>query len=87
MGGTGGVKMQKTSKTIITLMTLTLALSLIGHVLGNGQEYETVGGEISQTSYITTFLVPALIIIGIFVAIVVLGVIHTKSKTDSNTSA
>ena len=82
--------MRRISKTIITLMTLVVTVSLIGNVLGfaNGEsEYETVGREISQTSYITTFLVPALVIIGIFGAMIILGVIRISFKSDANESA
>ena len=79
--------MRRMSKTIITLMTLVLAVSLIGHVWGDEVEYETVGGELSQTSYITTFLVPALVIIGIFGAMIILGVIRISFKSDANESA
>ena len=76
--------MRKLSKIIITLMTLVVAVSLIGHVWAVG--YETVGGELSQTSYITTFLVPALVILGIFGAMIILGVIRISSKSDANES-
>lgn len=79
--------MRRISKTIITLMTLVVAVSLIGHVWGNTFQYETVGGELSQTSYITTFLVPALIILGIFGAMIILGVIRILFKSDANESA
>lgn len=83
--------MRRLSKTIITLMTLVLAVSLIGNVVGfaNGEEngYETIGGEISPINFITTFLVPALVILGIFGALIILGVIRIKFKSDANESA
>ena len=78
--------MRRMSKTIITLMTLVFTVSLIGHVWGD-LGYETVGGEISPINFITTFLVPALVILGIFGALIILGVIHIKFKTDANETA
>ena len=78
--------MRRLSKTIITLMTLVVAVSLIGQVWGF-EGYETVGGEISPINFITTFLVPALVILGIFGALIILGVIRIKFKSDANESA
>ncbi|MGD9131086.1 MAG: hypothetical protein PVH73_05880 [Candidatus Bathyarchaeota archaeon] len=76
--------MQRTSKIMITVMALVVAVSLIGNVWGNG--YETVGGEVAPINFITTFLVPALVIIGIFGALIMLGVIRIKFKSDANES-
>jgi len=66
-------------------MTLVVAVSLIGNVWG--YSYETVGGEVAPINFITTFLVPALVIIGIFGALLILGVIRIKFKSDANESA
>ena len=74
--------MRRTSKIIVTLMALVVAVSLIGNVWGSS--YETVGGEVAPMNFITTFLVPALVIIGIFGALVILGVIRIKFKSDTN---
>jgi len=63
-------------------MTLVVAVSLIANVWGNNG-YETVGGEVAPINFITTFLVPALIIIGIFGALIILGVIRIKFKADA----
>jgi len=79
--------MQRTSKLTVALVTLVLAFSLIGHVWGISDGYEPVGGGLSQTSYITTFLVPILIIIGIFGALIIVGVIRIKFECDANESA
>ena len=83
--------MRRTSKIIITVMTLVVAVSLIGNVLGykkgDGDSYETVGGEVAPINFITTFLVPALVILGIFGALIILGVIRIKFKTDVNETA
>ena len=73
--------MRRMSKIIVTLMTLVVAVSLIGQVWGYG--YETVGGEVAPINFITTFLVPALVIIGIFGALLILGVIRIKFKADA----
>ena len=78
--------MRRMSKIIVTLMTLVVAVSLIGQVWGI-TPYETVGGEISPINFITTFLVPALVILGIFGALIILGVIRIKFKTDANETA
>jgi hypothetical protein len=80
MCGTGAVKMKKTA--IITLLVLTIALSLVANVWGdmNGG-YETVGGTISQTNFITAFLVPAVIAISIFGAILLLAFVRLKRQT------
>jgi hypothetical protein len=80
------VKMRRTSKIIVTLTALVFAVSLIGQVWGEDQQYETVGGEVAPINFITTFLVPALVIIGIFSALVILGVIRIKFKSDANES-
>jgi len=79
--------MRRTSRITIALLSLVVAVSLIGQVWGNAVSYETVGGEISPINFITTFLVPALIIIGIFGALLILGVIRIKFKSDANESA
>ena len=78
--------MRRMSKIIVTLMTLVVAVSLIGQVWGI-TSYETVGGEISPINFITTFLVPALVILGIFGALIILGVIRIKFETDANETA
>jgi uncharacterized membrane protein YphA (DoxX/SURF4 family) len=81
--------MRRTSKIAITVMTLVFAVSLIGHVWGSvvrGDDYVTVGGEVAPINFVTTFLVPALVIIGIFGALLVLGVIRIKFKSDANES-
>jgi uncharacterized membrane protein YphA (DoxX/SURF4 family) len=83
------VKMRRTSKITITVMTLVFAISLISHVWGivvRGDDYVTVGGEVAPINFVTTFLVPALVIIGIFGALLVLGVIRIKFKSDANES-
>jgi len=77
--------MRRTSKIMITLMTLVVAVSLMGQVWGFTQ-YETVGGEVAPINFITTFLVPALVIVGIFGALVILGVIRIKFGSDANES-
>jgi hypothetical protein len=79
------VKMQRTSKIMITLMTFVVTVSLIGNVWGNG--YETVGGGVAPINFITTFLVPALVILGIFGALIILGVIRINFKSDANENA
>lgn len=81
--------MRKTSKVIVTLMTLVVAVSLMGNVLvsAQGDGYETVGGEVAPINFITTFLVPALVIIAIFAALIILGVIRIKFESDANESA
>ncbi len=88
MRGISGVKMRKMTKILIAFMTLMTALSLMGAIgFANGQDgYETVGGEVAPINFITTFLVPALIMLGIFGAIIVLGVIHIKFESDANES-
>ncbi|TRZ50481.1 MAG: hypothetical protein D4S01_06650 [Dehalococcoidia bacterium] len=53
----------------------------------NGFACETVGGEVAPINFITTFLVPALVIIGIFGALIILGVIRISLKADANESA
>lgn len=50
-------------------------------------QYETVGGEISSTNFMTTFLVPTLVILGIFGALLILGVIRISSKSGANKRA
>jgi len=80
---------KKRMHTISIVITLLIIVSLIGYVWGyveNGFQYETIGGEISPINFITTFLVPALIIIGIFGTLIVLGIIRI-SKADANESA
>jgi hypothetical protein len=79
--------MRRTSKTMITVMTLVLAVSLICHVWGIDNGYETVGGEVAPINFITTFLVPTLVIIGVFGALIALGVIRIKFESDANESA
>jgi len=79
--------MRRTSKIIVTLMALVVAVSLIGQVWGNEVDYETVGGEVAPINFITTFLVPALVIIAIFAALIILGVIRIKFESDANESA
>lgn len=74
--------MQKMSKLSIALLVLAVAVSLTSGVWANG--YETVGGEISQTSFITVFLVPAIVTIGVFGAILLIGYIRTRTKTHSD---
>ncbi len=50
-------------------------------------QYETVGGEISPNNFITTFLVPTLVLLGIFGALLILGVISISSKSGANERA
>jgi hypothetical protein len=78
--------MRRMTKTVITFMTFILATSLIGLAWGNDDGYETVGGEVAPINFITTFLVPALVIIGIFGALLLLGVIRIKFGSDANES-
>jgi hypothetical protein len=61
-------------------------MTKIGHVWGIDDGYETVGGEVAPINFITTFLVPALVIIGIFGALLALGVIRIKFGSDANKS-
>jgi uncharacterized membrane protein len=81
---------RRTTKIMITVVTLLVAVSLIGNVWGykkgDGNGYETVGGEVAPTNFITTFLMPALVIIGIFSALLALGAIRIKFKSDANKS-
>jgi hypothetical protein len=79
--------MRRMFKVIVTLMALIVAVSLIGQVWGDDVGYETVGGEVAPINFITTFLVPALVIIGIFVALLILGVIRIKFESDTNETA
>jgi hypothetical protein len=79
--------MRKISTLTIALVSLVVVVSLIGQVWGNDFDYVTVGGEVAPINFITTFLVPALIIIGIFGALLILGVIRIKFKADANESA
>jgi hypothetical protein len=81
--------MQKTSKLIITIAALVVTVSLMSNVLvfANGDGYETVGGEVAPINFVTTFLVPALIIIGVFVALVILGVIRIRFDSGADKSA
>lgn len=72
--------MKKTSTLPLVVLTLLFAFSLISCVWGDSYGYETVGGTISQTSFITVFLVPALIAIGIFGAIALFAFVRIKSK-------
>ena len=51
-----------------------------------GNPYTTVGGERDPINFITTFLVPALVIIGIVGALLILRVIRI-SKADANQTA
>jgi hypothetical protein len=82
------VKMRRTSKVMITVMALVVAVSLMSNVLVYAEQgYETVGGEVAPINFITTFLVPALVIITIFGALITLGVIRIKFKSDANESA
>jgi uncharacterized membrane protein len=82
--------MRRTSKLILTLTTIVVVLSFVGNIVGyaNGEQdgYETVGGEVAPISFITTFLVPALVIIAIFAALVILGVIRIRFESDANES-
>jgi hypothetical protein len=74
----------KLSKPLITLLILSIAVALIGSANAFEYEtYETVGGEISQTNFITVFLAPTLVAISIFGAIILLGVIRARSKTET----
>ena len=75
--------MRKISKSIIALTAFVVAASLVGHVWALTL-YETVGGEIAPINFITTFLVPAIVVIAIFGALIVLGVIRIRS--DANKS-
>ncbi|HDQ05511.1 MAG TPA: hypothetical protein ENN36_02165 [Candidatus Bathyarchaeota archaeon] len=81
--------MQRTSKVTVTLIALVVAVSLIGNTLTFAQDdgYETVGGEVAPINFITTFLVPALVVIGILGALLILGVIRIKFESDANESA
>ena len=75
----------KMSKPLITLLVLSVAVALIGTVNAFEYEYyETVGGEISQTNFITVFLAPTLVAISIFGAIVLLGVLRARSETETD---
>ena len=77
------------TKIMIAFMTLMTALSLMGTIgFANGEDgYETVGGEVAPINFITTFLVPALVMLGIFGAIIALGVIRIKFESNANKSA
>lgn len=78
MWGTGAVKMKKTAT--IALLILTIELSLIASVWGKLNGYEAVGGTISQTNFITVFLVPAVIAFSIFGAILLLAFVRIRKK-------
>jgi hypothetical protein len=73
--------MQKTSKLISMLLTLVVATSFVGgmSVFANG--YETVGGEVAPINFLTTFLVPAIVIIAVFGAMLLLAVIRISHKS------
>lgn len=77
--------MRKMSKTLIAIMTLLVAISLISTVCvaDDGFQYETVGGEISSIDLVTVFLFPALIIVSVFGAMIILALIRVKHKTDA----
>jgi hypothetical protein len=73
----------------IALMITSLMLSIVGQVWAVAQdseyEVETVGGKLSPISFVTTLLVPILIIIGIFGIMLITGLIHIEiEKTDEN---
>ncbi|MFA5364158.1 MAG: hypothetical protein WC325_03140 [Candidatus Bathyarchaeia archaeon] len=72
--------MRKTTITISALLLLVCALSFLNNVWGNGYDYETVGGEISQTNFITVFLVPTIIAITILGSILLFAYIRIKTK-------
>ena len=81
--------MRRIFKTLVTFLTIAVTVSLMATMFVSAQGddgYETVGGEVAPISFITTFLVPALIIIGVFAALVILGIIRIKFKsaTDEN---
>ena len=80
--------MRRIYRILVTLMAAVVAVSLIGNTSGfaNGEQgYETVGGEVAPINFITTFLVPALIIITIFGALILLGVIRIRSDAKKST--
>ena len=57
-----------------------------GKVYAFGNPYTTtVGGEIVQTSFITRLIVPAVAIVGIFVAIIVLAFVRIKPSKQTQT--
>ena len=53
------------------------------NVYAFAMSYATVGGELSQTSYIEYFLLPTLVMIGISGAIVMLGFVHIKRSKQT----
>jgi hypothetical protein len=83
------VKIVRREPKIIALIIASLMLSIAGQVWAVAQdseyEVETVGGKLSPISFVTTFLVPILIIIGIFGVMLITGLIHIEiEKTDEN---
>ena len=82
-----GYKMQKMSKLIIILLTIVFAVSLIGNMSVFANGYETVGGEVAPINFITIFLVPAVITIAIFGALIVLAIIRISRKPHVNETA
>jgi hypothetical protein len=66
------------------LLTLVVAASLIGSisVFANGENgYETVGGEVAPINFVTTFLVPSIVIVAVFGALIILGVIRISRES------
>jgi 4-hydroxybenzoate polyprenyltransferase len=72
--------MRKITLTSIILFTIAFALSFLNNVWCDTFHYETVGGEISQTSFLTTFLAPTLIVLAILGAILLLAYVRIKMR-------
>jgi hypothetical protein len=86
------VKILRRQLKTIALMITSLMLSITGQVWAVTQdseyEVETVGGKLSPINFVTTFLVPILIIIGIFAAMLIVGLIRIDiEKMDENKDA
>ena len=84
------VTLSRTSEAVVVLMPIIALMLMVSFSPPQMKSisYETVGGELSQTNYLMIFLgVPALIILGILGALIILGIIRTKFKTDTNKSA
>jgi hypothetical protein len=74
--------MRKTSIIIVSSLGLVLAFSLIVGVWGDSFRYEAVGGTITQTNFITAFVVPALVAAGIFGALALFAFFRVKSRNS-----
>jgi len=57
--------------------------SVTKNIIFTQDEYATVGGELSQTGYIESFLVPTLVMLGISGAICMLGFAHIKRSKQT----